>query len=361
MDDLRSFQVVDRHVIIARMHDFLDQRLRMFWRYTSGTSGTPFFFPKDLNATGYMDAAMHTVYGWHGVKIGDKQARLWGGALSAKGRLLQRAKDSLLGRQRLSVFHCDHNFYSRYFNILKTFKPVYFYAYANALYQFALHVEKTEQKGTDLGIPLAICTGEILFPHQRQKISEVFGCRVINEYGSTENGIIAFQCEAGSMHVMPTIYLEIENPDDQGYGHVLVTELNSRSIPFLRYRIGDIARLVNGECSCCRPFPRIEIGKGRVNDQIICPDGSVVYATIISYALKEHAQQFRAVQHSISEIEIEIIPGQEWDIQTQKEIEGRLRRYLGTDITILFSIVKDIPPEKNGKFRYFSSKLGRNS
>jgi phenylacetate-CoA ligase len=354
-----DFQVVDRHLIIPKLNDFMDDKSQVSWRSTSGTTGTPFVFPKDRHASGYMDAVMHRVYGWHGVRVGDKQARLWGSALTTKELLAQKVKDRLLGRKRLSVFHCNRELYARYFATLQAFRPRYFYSYANALYQFALYVEQAGEEGRGLGIPLAICTGEMIFPHQRKKISEVFGCRVINEYGSTESGIIGFECEDGCMHVMPTIYLEVEEPDPDGFGHLLVTELNSRSVPFLRYRIGDMARLPAGDCPCGRPFPRIELGKGRANDQIICPDGTVVYATVLAYVLKGSVQEFRAIQHSTSTLEIQIVPGQGWSVPRERDVKLRLRKQIGIDMDIHFSVCAKIPPEKNGKLRYFISHVSK--
>lgn len=357
LEDFRQIPIVDRNLIISRLNDFLDKNQRVSWRSTSGSSGMPFIFPKDRNATGYADAVMHHVYGWHGIRIGQRQARLWGSALSPKGLALQWLKDAVLGRRRLSVFHCDDVSFSRYFAGLKWFQPGFFYAYANALYRFALYVENAGKDGKSLGISTAVCTGEMLLPHQRRKISEVFGCRVVNEYGSTENGIIGFECEAGSMHVMPTIYPEIENPDAEGYGSLLVTELNSRSVPFLRYRVGDIARLRPGACACGRPLPLMEIGRGRVNDQIVCPDGTIVYATIIAYILKDHVREFRALQHNRHTIELQIVPGQSWNTEREKKIRALLKGYLGKEMKVDFTMMEKIPPEKSGKLRYFISKL----
>ena len=54
---------------------------------------------------------------------------------------------------------------------------------------------------------------------------------------------------------------------------IVLTELNSRSIPFIRYKNGDVGRILNEKCDCQRPYEIIEIKEGRIDDYIRCPDG----------------------------------------------------------------------------------------
>jgi len=351
------FPVLTKSKIKEFMDDFLLSSIRHSWRSTSGSTGSPFLFPKDRDATAHMDALMYHAYSWHGIKVGDRQARLWGTPLDFTARVAKKAKDFLLNRKRLSAFEMDDVASKAFFYKLIIFKPKYFYAYANALYQFALSLERQAIDGKQLKIPVAICTGEVLFPFQREKIEKFFGCKVVNEYGSTENGIIGFECERNNLHIVPTIELEILNPDENGFGNVVITELNSKAIPFIRYDIGDVARFVDLKCDCGRPYRIIELKEGRVDDYIKCPDGRLVYDAILAYSLKNDVEKFKAIQEDIDLINISIVPKSGFDRSSEMRIIGQLREYLGKEMKIVFSTVNDILPEKSGKLRYFVSKI----
>lgn len=225
------------------------------------------------------------------------------------------------------------------------------------MYQFVLSLERLGLDGKQIGASVVICTGEVLFLHQKEKIEQVTGCRVVNEYGSTENGIIAFECEYGTMHLLPTVHVDIVDPDSDGFGEIAVTELNSRSVPFINYKIGDMGRILDSGCECGRPFEAVEIREGRVDDFITCPDGSLVYDAILAYVLKDYAVQFRAYQDETDLINLYIIPKNRHDAAVEKKIRTRLRKYLGKEMRISFTVTDNIPPEKSGKLRYFVSRI----
>ena len=355
--DLSAFPVLNKGVLRNSLDDFMVLDAPHSWRSTSGSTGTPFVFPKDRVASAHMDALMHHFYSWYGVDIGDRQARVWGTKLKAKDKVVQYLYDFLLNRKRLSAFFINDSNCRDYFNHLKRFRPEYFYAYSNALYQFALSLEKQNLDGRQLAVKVAICTGEVLFDFHREKIEQVFGCKVVNEYGSTENGIIAFECSKNRLHVAPTLEVEIINPDANGYGNVVITELHSKAMPFIRYDIGDVARFVDIRCECGKPQQVIEVKEGRRDDYVKCPDGSLVYDAIFAYVLKDHATRFKVIQEFINEIHINIIPKTGYSVDNNKQILSVLREHLGKEMNVDFHIVEDIPPERSGKLRYFISNV----
>jgi phenylacetate-CoA ligase len=357
LDFLKEIPYISKSDLLKNMDQFICRDIKASWRSTSGTSGVPFIFKKDRYATSYMDAMMYCVYDWHGIKSRDRQARLWGSATKFKDKIIQKTKDFILKRKRISAFSMSDIRCAHYYNVLKKFKPKFFYAYPNAIYRFALSLESQRLDGRDINASVIICTGEILFAYQKEKIQEIFGCKVVNEYGSSENGIIGFECAYGQMHLMPTIYLDILNPDKDGFGELVITELNSRFIPFIKYKNGDIGRLLNAECRCRKPYPIIQIREGRIDDFIVGSNGEIVYDAILAYTLKDFALQFQAVQVSQGALSIHIIPNKQFDASTEKKLRSILKSYLGNDMVINFLIVDKIHPEQSGKLKYFISKL----
>lgn len=353
----QNIPFITKNVIRKNMDDFLYQNIRKNKRSTSGTTGEPFDFFKDIISTSYMDAMMNIAYSWHGIDIGDRQARIWGSRLKTLDKVTQNTKDNLLNRKRLSAFRMTDERCLQYYKHLLNFRPKYFYAYANGLYQFGNILKKNNINPEELGIQVAICTGEVLFDYQREKIQEVFNCKVINEYGTTENGIIGFECEYGRMHVMPTVFVEISNPDDEGIGEIAITELNSRSIPFIKYKTGDRGKIKNIDCECGRPFEVIELYEGRVDSYITCPNGDLVYDAVLAYCLKDYVYKFRAYQELVNEIKIQVVPKVTFNNDIANSLVNLLKDYLGKDMKIIFEIVGEIKADKTGKYRYFETKI----
>jgi len=335
---------------------------RLTYRSTSGTSGTPLIFPKDHYATSYMDAAMYQVYSWYGIKIGDRQARLWGSATKPVAQIKQKFKDYLLNRVRLSAFNMtDENCYN-YYKKLLSFRPKFIYGYPNAILSFSKFLRRNKIDGTKLTLKAVICTGEILFPEHRKIIESTFKSKVVNEYGTTENGIIAFECPEGNMHILAHNVL-VEFIKDGHYvepgesGQIVVTELNSRCIPFLRYKLDDIGKPSDKKCTCGRNLPLMEIIEGRIDDFIQTPDGRLVYDAILAYLFKEGVKEFRGIQKAKDELIIQLVKDAKYNTELENHFRNELVSYLGRDMHIHFQYLKEIPRDKSGKLQYFVSLI----
>ena len=82
---------------------------------------------------------------------------------------------------------------------------------------------------------------------------------------------------------------------------MVITDLNNYCMPFIRYRIGDLAEAIDPDepCACGRGLPRIGKIEGRVQSIIIGSRGQYVPGTFFAHLLKDydHAiRQFQIVQ-----------------------------------------------------------------
>jgi phenylacetate-CoA ligase len=112
---------------------------------------------------------------------------------------------------------------------------------------------------------------------ERDAWAAVLGVPVRDEYSTEELGRIASQCPAGSYHlhediVKTEIVDEAGRPTD-GVGEVVGTELHNRTMPFVRYRQGDLARITDERCRCGRRTRLLVDLVGRRNDGFVLPDG----------------------------------------------------------------------------------------
>lgn len=363
--DLERIPIVDKNFLINHFDEYKHNLVSQhFSRGTSGSTGQPFIFLRDRFSLAYMDAVMYQVYTWHNIQIGDPQARFWGVPFGAFKRSVARTKDFLMNRMRFSAFDLSEQYMYNYFKLIKKFRPSYIYGYPSLIYMFTQFCKENNLSLSDLKIKAVIVTGEKLISFQGKCIEDFFSTKLVQEYGCSEIGVIAFQCEKGNMHVMsPNVIVEVvknDRPVLDEPGEIVVTELNARSYPFIRYKIGDIGVLLSGKCSCGLSWPLMEINEGRVDDYIITSNGRKVYDAILAYTFNKFHEQvtaFKAVQEKPGYLDIMLKVSNSYNANTESECLIYMKKSLGEDCVITMRQVENIPCEKSGKFRYFESKL----
>ena len=119
-------------------------------------------------------------------------------------------------------------------------------------------------------------------PHteeQRRRIEEMFGVKAYNSFGLSEmNGPgVAFECTfQNGLHIWEDAFLiEIINPDtlepvaDGEIGELVMTTLDRKAMPLIRYRTRDLTRILARDCPCGRTHVRLDRITGRSDDMFI--------------------------------------------------------------------------------------------
>lgn len=158
---------------------------------------------------------------------------------------------------------------------LNDWQPVSMAVYPSILRQLA-----GEQLAGRLRIPLRHVgtSAELLPDATRERVREAWGIPVFNTYGATEYAPIATECREGSLHLMEDRAL-FEIVDERGCAvpagesgaRLLVTVLDRRTQPLIRYEISDGLRELPGLCACGRPFRRLARIEGRVEESLHLP------------------------------------------------------------------------------------------
>ncbi|MHC4269571.1 MAG: phenylacetate--CoA ligase family protein [Planctomycetota bacterium] len=360
--DFTKLPFLTKDVIREKKMDLKNPRIKRYdSRSTSGSTGDPLKFIKDRYATAYYDAVMYSAYSWHGVEIGDKQIRFWGMPKDLKGNRTAILKDFFMNRVRLSAFSISNETYLSFIKKINKTRPHYFYGYPSMIYLFARFLMKENIALRGIELKAIICTGEQLFDKQREIMQECFQTKVINEYGSTEVGVIGLECTLGNMHEMSSnVYLEIVKdgfPVKDEEGEICVTELNSKTSPFIRYKIGDKGILFSEKCKCGLHYPIFKVLSGRIDDFIITPEGKRVYDAILAYTLKNGVVSFNAVQKNIKSLDIYIVADSLYNEKLEIEYCRELKRTISPNMDFVFHCVDEIKREKSGKLRYFRSEI----
>jgi phenylacetate-CoA ligase len=125
------------------------------------------------------------------------------------------------------------------------FKPNFIFGTPSKLFLFAQHLKKHGQK---LHIKNLLFSGEFLLHSYVQIFKDYLGIQnIYSIYGSAETGIWAWSDYSNNpslFRVIDGLITEIINPDADGYGNIVVTNLFRKRFPVFRYSLGDVGRLV---------------------------------------------------------------------------------------------------------------------
>jgi len=112
-----------------------------------------------------------------------------------------------------------------------------------------------------------LLAGSFVSEQDCETIRRLWHCRIDEEYGMTETGLGGgVGCkEAGGYHLWESdLYYEVIDPvtgipvPEGTAGELVVTTLNRQAMPFIRYRTGDISRIIPGPCSCGSVLKHLE-------------------------------------------------------------------------------------------------------
>jgi len=340
---------------------------------TSGSTGIPLKFYRDRVIFGYTLASMWRARRWWGIDIGDKEAMLWGVPVRFTGKIKVKAKDFLLNRFRERQYNlCPDTLY-HFYSQIKRKKPDYLFGYSSMVYEFAIFLRENNLHKEHGYLKAAICTAEKIYPYQRTVIEETLGCRVVSEYGSTETGIISYECQSGTSHISDDcVYVEIvdqnNNLQPEGEaGRVLVTVLNSLSSPIIRYDLGDIATKLSGGCPCGRNLSILGEIEGRTSDVVIGPNGKIFHSIIFYYIVKALTEKvggikhFKVIQTKIDELEFHLVKSEDFQNATEVFIKEQINKKFGSSMKLKFVYCDTIRRSPSGKLRDFETELDTNA
>jgi phenylacetate-CoA ligase len=319
---------------------------------TGGSTGTNIWFLLDLETNDRRRAVARLTDSWEGVYPGTRTVTLWGSPLDANPSRLARLYDTLANRMLLSAYGVDDAKVASHTERLLAFRPEVVISYPSILLHFARRMGKDRCRS--LSVRRIFTSAEALYPAVRDELQDLFGCPVRNRYASREFGMIAAQCpETDCLHVMDPRFL-VESIEFDGVPELVVTDLDNRVQPFIRYRIHDSARILPGPCSCGRPFTRLESVEGRSLDVIVTPTGKAFGGTFFTLVLRPSdraVDQFQVIQEAKDRIRILVVPGAGWSDARSAEIRATLEKQLdGMDCRL--ETVPEIPVLKSGKRRF---------
>lgn len=393
LEDFQSIPPVDRHDVIRHRLDLMDCRFRaaaqaadeaarepglptFFARFrghklvrntSTGSTGAPTIFYEDGSTTAANWIHEQRLKAWFGIEPGAREARMKGLSMAYGAANTTRSFREVLWNQlMLPGYFLGDAENKASLQKIRRFKPQVLWGPTPALAGLAQYIRRSNQEISECLPKLAISWAAPLYDHDKKTLENVFGCPVANIYSAREVGHVAMTCPHGSLHVNQENYLvEVENaggPSGGSTGSVLVTPLFKSSMPFLRYRIGDLVEMGSGVCPCGRTLITLKKVLGRVGDLFETEDGHVLDPNFWCLAFRDgrpscDVEKFQVVYKSPDSIRFRIVPGASYSAETEACLRQFLERNLPCRMQFEFEYVRNIPPDPSGKYRFVINEI----
>ncbi|MGB4005134.1 MAG: phenylacetate--CoA ligase [Halanaerobiales bacterium] len=186
----------------------------------------------------------------------------------------------------------------------------------------------------------------------RKKVEERLNIKAIDIYGLSEiiGPGVASECEyqeglhINEDHFIPEIIdpetLEVLPPGERG--ELVFTTVTKEGLPLLRYRTGDLSRLIYEKCRCGRTLVRMEKCLGRSDDMLIIRGVNIFPSQIESILLEmgETEPHYRLVvdrENNLDILEVQVEVGDQFfsdEIKKLEQLTAKIRRNIESTLGI---------------------------
>jgi len=370
LDNIHRIPYLNKEIITIQKNNLYSTNYsgKVYAGTTSGSTGTALNFVVNSEYNSWDWASRWRGRRWYNVDIGDREFAIWGRPVYSK---LSRFTDPIKAIFRNTIlvdgFNVSNKRLEKYCYLIIHFKPDYIYGYSVSVFQLANFMRKHFPGRKIPRLKAVFVTAEMLYPHQRQIIEEVFNAPVSNEYGCSEIGGFAYECKSGNWHISTENVIVESVSIDGGSPELVLTSLTNYYMPFIRYRIGDLGEISALKCNCGVKLPILKFNAGKTTDVIILKNGKKITSEIFLYLtramVENHFQpfkKFRIVQNDLETFTIAYEEDRYISESSKEKFKNLLLKSLKAEnITVHFEKVSEIPKEKNGKFRYFISEINQ--
>lgn len=208
-----------------------------------------------------------------------------------------------------------------------------------------------------------VSTAESLSDSDRTLLANVFRCRVFDFYGSTEMGLIGWECTKQEGYHLSTDRLLVEYLPIDGVPNryrLVVTNLDLKAMPLIRFDTGDIVEpAVQEGCSCGRTLPKLQRIDGRYIDCIKLANGDRLTPYQINCAIEKLPEigQYKIIQNSYHDLNVKVNLLYGDPSVIQKKLEHLLFTFFNDHLTISFNFNQPIDMSSMQKSRVVESRI----
>ena len=358
--DIKEFPVLTRDIISEHYDELIDKDIKGGKRYLGGgTTGRGAITIRGRHellhvADDYFD-------GLAGLSPGKRKLlikRERSANLADNPHYSKHKYNPLTRTSTVSPDYMDMEKLAYLYKIYKSTRPRAIIGVTEPIYRFAEYIKKNNLRTfrTDL-----IGTGfQTMMPRYGELIKSVFSdATLIDGYGANEFGRLAQQCtESKGYHYIPIIHY-LESVDSEfnevskgETGQLLVTTLQKRKMPLIRFKVDDLVQMSDRYCDCGRGFPTIDKIEGKRIELIVSPKHTYMTPLPFFKIMEGHdnVEEFRLEQRSDNEVTL-VLQMKKGGFSKVQELAVRkeINRYLDYPMKLSVEYSDKIEPLPNGK------------
>lgn len=363
LEGLAALPTIDKktlraHPLTETLADRADVR-SLIRHMTSGSTGEPFTTFRSPREEHLLN--LFRIRAWRalGVRLFDRMAALrelsYGGAGNGwAGRIRQTL--GIYRQEELDPYGPADETLDR----LTLLQPDIVCGYPSALSHVAAQMQ--ERTSRPIAPRLVLVGGEAVGAAVRRSIEDGFAAPLFDVYGAHEFNVLAWQCpDSDNYHVCDdSVIVEVIDGDGRPVrtgqtGEIVATALHSYTMPFVRYRTGDLAIRGPSPCPCGQPFSTLRAIEGRTLDYLRLPGGRRVHPYLITSPLSAHEaawiRQHQVVQTSERRVRLNVLPRRAPQPEDLERLRALGAGILGVDVNFEVVLVERFAKHPSGKFQ----------
>ncbi len=362
IQDLSKLPILTKDIIKQNYNDLISRkinRIKYINNRTGGTAGEPLQYLVSRYDKELGNALLLRGWGFGSYRFGDKILLLSGSSLVGKTSRLKHFYKLLSNQVVCEVMLFDDNIIQKIIKLLEKKRPKFLRSYASYLYTLA---KGLKSRGFNYDKFKGIfTTAEMMLPYQKKYIEDFFCCKVYEEYGAYDGSILANECKYGSIHISDErCYIEIVDdlgvPVKPGHaGHVVATSFYNLAMPFVRYKVGDIAAYSEEPCKCGRRLKILTKLYGRTSDVFRLEDGSLIpYISFVHlFSQIKGFEKYKFLQKSPNALLVKLEKSSEYTDADLELLQYILHRIFQDKINIYYEF-GEITRSSSDKRSYYS-------
>lgn len=362
--DLKKLPIVDKEMLRSNIHDVNTiSKKGAVEGHTGGTTGKSLVVlmtPEDMMKRMAMLDHFKSRVGFEHLKM--KRATFNGKHIvppNQRKRVFWRY-NSACKQMIYSSFHLTEENMKFYVESLNEFQPDAIDGFFMSMCDVAGYIERHNIKLRFQ--PVAIFpTSETLTDSGRELLERVFGCKVYDQYASSEGAPFVTECKSQNLHIelASGVFEHFEDNSDE----VLVTSFTTHGTPLIRYRIGDSMTFeTNNEiCECGMESPMVKKIQGRRLDFLYTSDGAKINSGNVANLFKNMPNALiraQTIQDKMDEIRILLeVDKRLYKSEYDYLLKDEFLHKFGKGTMVIIEHVDEIPREKSGKFRMIRNNV----
>ena len=189
---------------------------------------------------------------------------------------------------------------------------------------------------------LVFTTADCLLPSERKDIEAAFNAAVFDYYSCSEGGIVGYECRMHKGYHIDTDNIIVEiikngrpvRPGETGEVHI--STVSQYAMPFIRYKVGDVASFAGKKCECGDTFPLLTLVEGRINDSVVLPNGKRIspYRLMLALDTFTDIKRYKIIQQTDMTIFVflDVYPA---NSSLYRTAEKRIKKTVGETVSVL--------------------------